>query len=343
MTRRSRPIQRHVLASVLTLAAVNAATAADLVWPTPNRAAEEGRPYAEFVQPTESGLVESGLFGCGRSSGSQFHEGLDLRPLRRDQKGEAADPVFAMLPGEVRYANHSPGSSNYGRYVIVEHREDGLNFISLYAHLSSIDAGARIDAAVTAGQPLGIMGRSAGNAPIPRERAHVHVEMGFWLSRNFQTWYHGKKFPNKNEHGAFNGMNVVSFDFLDFVERRRAGEVRGVREYVARLPTAVTVFVRSPRVPDFVERYPGLLGAALPAEDIAGWRIDFTWFGLPKAWWPVVSAEAEAHKTAGREIVFADGALLGRFPCQRVVRTRNGRHLIGPKLQDALDILFAGL
>jgi peptidoglycan LD-endopeptidase LytH len=313
---------------------------ADLVWPTPNRAADEHRPYAEFVQPTESGLVESGLFGCVRTNGHQFHEGLDLRPVQRDQRGEAADSVFAMLPGVVRHANTAPGASNYGRYVVLEHQDDGLSFISLYAHLLTVAAEVRSDVRLPAGQTIGIMGRSAGARPIPKNRAHVHVETGFWLTRDFQRWYDQRKFPNANEHGVFNGMNIVSFDFLDFVEHLRAGDVRTVREYVLRQPTAATVVVRSKRVPDFVTRHPGLVTA--PLEDIAGWQIEFTWYGLPKAWRPLGAEDPAVATVTGRAIVFAEAALLERFPCQKVVSLQGGAHVPGPKLQEILDLLFTG-
>lgn len=334
---------RSLLHCIALLAAVGATCGlpgADLVWPTPNPAVAAGGTYADFVQPTESGLVESGMFGCVRTSRQQFHEGLDLKAVQRDKRGEATDPIFAMWAGTVRYASAQPGASNYGRYVILEHVDGDLNFISLYAHLLSIAPGTSPGVAVTAGQPLGVLGRSAGNSPIPRDRAHVHVETGFWLSTGFQRWYDAQKFGSANVHGVFNGKNLVGFDFLDYVERRRAREVAGVRDYVSRLPVAATVIVRSTGVPDFVARYPALASAPPPTGDIAAWQIDFTWFGLPKAWRALGPDDPEAKKVSGREIVFADAALLERFPCQKLVRWREGRAMFGPRLQETLDILF---
>src|SRR5579859_7545679 len=93
----------------------------DPAWPTPNRAWAEGRPIRDFIQPTESGEAESGCFGCVRSNGYQFHEGIDLKPVRRDARGEPLDQVFAMLPGVVCYVNLRPGESTYGRYIVIEH------------------------------------------------------------------------------------------------------------------------------------------------------------------------------------------------------------------------------
>lgn len=332
---------RMVFCIAAWLAAQVVANAQELVWPTPRPALEQGRPYADYIQPTESGTTESGMFGCVRTSGRQFHEGLDLRPLNRDRRGEATDPVVAIGPGVVRHVNAVSGLSNYGRYVVVEHTEFSPAVISLYAHLGAVSSGVQVGSRVEAGTQLGIMGRSASTG-IPRERAHLHLEIGFWLGRGFLTWYAGQKFPSKNEHGLFNGMNVVSLDFLDYMEQRRRGGVGDLREYLQTLPTAATVVVKSRAVPDFVQRYPELIQAAPPASGIAGWRIEFSWFGVPKAWWPLDAAEAAAVQGAGTIVVFHDRAILDRHPCQSVIRTRGGGVSPGNKMQDVLDIIFTG-
>lgn len=331
----------RAVAFLVSAVAAVCALGADPVAPTPNPATFGGGAPAAFVQPTESGLTESGLYGCVRTGGRQFHEGLDLFPLQRDKRGEPADPVFAILPGTVAYFNAKAGASNYGRYVVVEHTAESPAVISLYAHLQSVAPDLRIGQPVHAGQTLGLMGRSAATS-IPRERGHLHLETGLWLSRRFQTWYDAKKFPTRNEHGVFNGMNVVAFDILDYVERKRAGDVRGLADYLVRQPTAATIVVRSTETPDFVRRYPEFLRADVPAAGVAGWRIEFAWFGLPKAWWPLDAIEMAAARGGPEEIVFHDEALLDRFPCQGVIRIRKGRVEPGPRLRDTLDIVFQG-
>ena len=332
---------RTIFLLAASVAAPLVASSQDLLWPTPRPALEAGRPYAEFIQPTESGTVESGMFGCGRTSGRQFHEGLDLSPLQRDRRGEATDPVKAVAAGVVRHVNASPGSSNYGRYVVVEHPDLVPNVITLYAHLASIAPGLQAGNRVEAGTQLGVMGRSASSG-IPKNRAHLHLELGFWLGRGFQTWYDGRKFGSRNAHGLFNGMNVVSLDFLDYMEQRRRGSVSDLRGYIQTLPTAASVVVKTRIIPDFVQRYPELVQAAPPASGIAGWRIEFAWFGVPKAWWPLDEHEAAAVQGDDTAIVFHDAALLERYPCQSIIRSRGGVATPGPKMRDALDIMFAG-
>jgi murein DD-endopeptidase MepM/ murein hydrolase activator NlpD len=169
-----------------------------LAWPTPNTAYIEGKPLDAYVQPTVSGEVESGLFGGVRSEGLKFHEGIDLLPLKRDAAGEATDPVFAIMDGIVRHVSTLPGNSSYGRYIVIEHPGATPAFCSLYAHLKS--AAVQIGDRVARGQTIGVMGRSAGGYGIPKERAHLHLEMALVITEYFQRWYDEQKIgsPNKN-------------------------------------------------------------------------------------------------------------------------------------------------
>ena len=191
---------------LLTVLCVPFQAHASLIWPTPNPAFQNGKPVEAYVQPTESGRVESGLFGCVRNGGSRFHEGIDLYPIKRDGSGEAVDPVYAVLPGRVVHANRNSGYSTYGRYVVIEHDQETPAYHTLYAHLASVGDAIIPGARVESGYVLGIMGRSA-NYTIPRSRAHVHFEIGFRLTDDFEKWYTDQKFDSQNRHGIWNGMN----------------------------------------------------------------------------------------------------------------------------------------
>ena len=109
-----------------------------LIWPTPNPAFQEGKPLETFIQPTSSGKIESGLFGCVRNNGHKFHEGIDLYPLHRDQYGEAKDVIYSVLPGRVVHVSKVAGHSSYGRYVVVLHDAEAPSFHTLYSHLASV-------------------------------------------------------------------------------------------------------------------------------------------------------------------------------------------------------------
>jgi murein DD-endopeptidase MepM/ murein hydrolase activator NlpD len=71
----------------------------------------------------------SGSFGCVRDNGQRLHEGLDIRHLQTDRRGEPTDPVMATADGTVVYFNTKPSLSNYGNYMVVRTSWRALKFI----------------------------------------------------------------------------------------------------------------------------------------------------------------------------------------------------------------------
>ena len=68
-------------------------------------------PGAElkFFAPTEPDKPwTSGSFGCVRDYGHRMHEGLDIRHLQTDRRGEPTDPVMATADGTVVYISTRP-------------------------------------------------------------------------------------------------------------------------------------------------------------------------------------------------------------------------------------------
>jgi len=311
-----------------------------LVWPTPNRAFQLGKPIEAFVQPTSSGRIESGLFGCVRNGGAKFHEGLDLFPVERSRRGEALDPVYAILPGTVVHISRTAGHSSYGRYIVVRHDGEAPAFHSLYAHMASIDSGLKVGSRVSAGAELGIMGRSAAGYSIPRSRSHVHLELGFKLSDDFQTWFDRQKFGSKNRHGNWNGMNLVSVDPLDFYRSMRAGEVSGFHDYLKRLPVAARIRVHSSKVPDFVRDYPALVTRPYQGRNLVAWDIAFTQFGVPKEWTPRFSEEKPGGRAGEVRVLTYNPQLLKAQSCRRMIRLGGRVPTIAPGTVTILKKLF---
>ncbi|MDE3084724.1 MAG: M23 family metallopeptidase [Verrucomicrobiota bacterium] len=313
----------------------------ELAWPTPNRAWLEGRPIRDFIQPTESGEPESGCFGCVRSNGYQFHEGIDIKPVRRDSRGEPLDDVFAALPGVVRYVNLRPGESSYGRYIVLEHPSVTPAIYTLYAHLASVAPGIAPGAQVQRSQVIARMGHSAGGYAIPLARAHLHFEMGVMVTRDFQSWYDWKKFRSPNEHGIWNGMNLMGFDPLDFLRKFRARQVSGFQDYFSKMQPAVRVRIATKTVPDFVARYPSLLTRPLPpGSAVAGWEITCNWTGLPFAWTPLTPAEVAGLASNQPMIAWADFDLQRYHHCKSIVRVRGSGYVPGTDLGIVLQQLF---
>src|SRR5450432_2234983 len=120
--------------------------------PTANRALFETGGEEKFFVGTVGKTWSSGCFGCVRSDGWQMHEGLDIRCLQRDKRGEPTDPVMATADGTVCYISTKPSLSNYGNYIVVRHQVEGLEIYSLCAHLSAIAPGLKVGQSVKSGQ-----------------------------------------------------------------------------------------------------------------------------------------------------------------------------------------------
>jgi murein DD-endopeptidase MepM/ murein hydrolase activator NlpD len=334
-------MKQFLLAGALLFSALAHAQRIEIGWPTPNPAYFEGRPITDFIQSTASGEIESGLFGCRRSGGAQFHEALDLKPVKRDRHGEPTDPVFSVMNGVVRYIGRIPGNSSYGRYIVLEHMDVEPAIYTLYAHLAAIAPGLSIGAMVTRGQELGTMGRSSSTQAIPRDRAHLHFEMGVMLSREFQSWYDWKKFGSHNQQGLWNGMNLMGFDPLDFFNDFRARRVDTFRDYFAHMQTAVRLQIATRRTPDYVMRYPSLLVKPLPADGlIGGWEIRVNEMGLPFSLTPLTPMETIAMATDEVRVVEANETLLKQHRCKSLVFSKRNTWAIGHDLQEVLQLVF---
>ena len=326
------------LVAALIFAPSASAQRIEISWPTPNPAWAQGKGYESWVQPTVSGEPTSGLFGSVRSNGTQFHEGLDLRPVSRDARGEPRDEVTAAMDGIVRNINSHPGESNYGRYVVLEHPGVSPAVYTLYAHLARIEPGLREGQAVQRGQSLGLMGHSS-NGNIPSDRAHMHFEIGLRLTDSFASWYAWKKFGSPNLQGLYNGMNLMGLDPREFLEKWRAHRLDNFTQYLAGLHEAVRLRVATSRMPDFIVRYPALLRQPVNGL-VGGWEVQCDVTGLPFAWTPLSPAQVAGQRAGSVEILAVDTAALRSFRGKALIRTRSGRPAPGPDLTTMLQLVF---
>jgi murein DD-endopeptidase MepM/ murein hydrolase activator NlpD len=320
--------------------ALHGAERLQLVWPTPSTAWAEGKPPAQWLQHAGSGDPESGGFGGVRSAGTQFHEGIDIKPASRDRKGEPLDDVFAAMKGVVRYVSSAAGDSSYGRYVVLEHPELTPAVYTMYAHLARIAPGVRPGLEVAAGHVLATMGHSSGGYMIPVDRSHLHFEIGVVMTRNFQAWYDRRRFGSRNEHQMWNGMNLVGVDPLTFFNEWRAGRITSMLDVFQRMETAVRLRIATFQTPDFVTRYPALLAKPLPLGPVAGWEIQFNWTGLPFAWTPLAPADVAGLRPGQPRLIEVNAAIERRERSKTLAVSRRGNWTPGKDLETALQLLF---
>lgn len=213
---------------------------------------------------------------------SRMHEGIDVKPIRRDAAGEPLDEVRAIAPGIVAYTSEDPTKSNYGRYVVVAHRIPEGTIYSLYAHLAAVHCkeGQR----VTPASKLGILGYSG--VGLDRVRAHCHLEICLMINAAYDLIV----LPPTNKHGLFNGLNLVGINAADVLLACKNGQPFSLSRYFSQLQEHYRV--RVPAVgtpPDILRRHPflykGKWGKRPAALDIS-----FTQEGVPIAIYPASKA-----------------------------------------------------
>ncbi len=263
---------------------------ANLRLPTANDALfnEDGEAFYQFVDRSFEGKKstpwQGGKFGFvrdprrvgGQIAYARFHEGLDIKPVRRDASGEPLDEVVSMADGRVVHVSNTPSHSNYGRYVVVEHDWGGGPIYSLYAHLNAVKTEA--GAGVRAGDVLGRLGYTG--AGIDKRRAHLHVELTLLWSQDFQKWY-DLRFTTPNHHGIYNGQNLMGLDLADLLLACRKDPSLTVSTFVRQSPPYFEVTVPGRATMEIARRYPWLLDGTAPASAPASWAVTFTAWGLP--------------------------------------------------------------
>lgn len=276
-----------------------------LILPTENQAVFENAPdrFYMYVDRTVDGKTEQalggGLYGftrtpvriAGTEVFTQFHEGADIRPLRYDARGEPLDPVIAPADGRVVHISNTPGNSNYGRYVVIEHTLQGSPYYTLYAHLATITV-ARGDT-VRQGDTIGRIGHTGQG--INKPRSHLHYEFCLIMNRNFAGWFKKNHPESPDVHGIFNGLNLVGLDPIGLTRAVRADPAMTVTHYIrGQTPLFRLVLNDTPRL-DLLRLYPWLIeGAAEPRS--AAWAVTFSSQFIP------MRAEGRADRVAAPAI-----------------------------------------
>lgn len=205
---------------------------------------------------------------------TRFHEGIDIRPLKRDKSGNPLDIVKAIAPGKVVHVNSNSSHSSYGKYVVVEHNWGYGPFYSLSAHL--MDTRVRVGQKVTNTTELGRLGYT-GNG-IDRTRAHVHLELNFLLSDRFKA-FHSKHYRSPNYHGNFNGINLAGIDIAGLYKRHRENPNINIPEFLSRMEVHHKAIVPRKGKMELLSRYP-FLGRNLN-QSSPSWEIHFSRSGIP--------------------------------------------------------------
>ena len=261
----------------------------DLILPTENDAlfSGDGAAFYQYVERNYNGVKstpwQGGQYGfvrdpIGTAGGviyTRFHEGIDIRPLHRDANGDPLDQVRAVADGKVVHTNLVPGYSNYGKYVVVEHRWDGSNYYSLYGHLNSITV--HPGDTVKRGQAIATMGYTG--VGINRERAHVHLELDLMFSPQFEAWHNAFFRNDPNHNGIYNGLNLAGIDVARLYLALRKNPSLTIPEFLNEEETFYKVTLPKSRHFELPRLYPWLLAGK--RNEKSSWEVSFARSGVP--------------------------------------------------------------
>jgi murein DD-endopeptidase MepM/ murein hydrolase activator NlpD len=293
-------------------------------FPTANHALYEAGSDLKFLAPTAPDRSwTTGSFGCVRTDGWQMHEGIDIRSLQHDKRGEPTDPILATAAGTVAYVNAKAGLSNYGKYVVIRHNIEGIEIYSLYGHLSEVASGVTAGKTVHAGEVIATMGRTG--QPIDKERAHLHFEFNLFVNDNFSTWFKKTSPGERNDHGNWNGQNLDGLDPREILEAERPGEKKfSLLTFLRSQTELCRVLVRDTNF-SYLKRYAALVlkNPVAEKEGIAGYEVVLNYNGVAFALMP--RAASEIKGSARVQLVSVNAAEYKANPCRKLVVQRGSR------------------
>lgn len=256
--------------------------------PTDNRALLEGSPEDFYMwvprvfEKEASRPWTAGQYGFVRTLtrtdeegiiATKFHEGLDIKPTKRDRNLNPLDEVRSIANGEVVYVNHRRGASTYGIYIVIKHDWGYGPFYSLYAHLAS--ASVEVGDRVLGGTPIAVMGYTGTG--LNRERAHLHLELCMLSSLDFVQWL-----GTKTLHGIYDGRNLIGIDVASLFIATKEGAEITIPDFLKGASPYFKVSVPRKNALEIVERYPWLKRGDHDAPS-PSWELSFTDSGIPLA------------------------------------------------------------
>lgn len=333
---------RFIFSALLAFLAflANATAALPFQLPTANRAVLDPSGGEKAFAGTPGHPWISGTFGCIRSGGGKFHEGLDIRSVERDRSGEPTDAVRSTADGTVAYVNTRPSLSNYGNYVVIRHSIEGLEIYSLYAHLSAVLPAIKSGQKVKSGEQIAVMGRTSNtHEKISRERAHLHFEITLVVNDRYSVW-HAKNMPeSRNDHGNFNGRNLIGIDpWKLLLDQQRLGTNFSLLHHIQTQPEMCRILVRGSNFP-WVRRYRALYepNPIAEREGTAGYELVLTFNGLPCRIIPRAASQIQSKATYS--ILSVRSEEFANHPCAHLLFKRGQVWTLLPAGERLLNLL----
>lgn len=322
------------------LAAAPAGASEAFRLPTNNRSLLQAGGEGKFFAPTPGRTWTAGQFGCVRSEGTQMHEGIDILSIQKDKKGEPTDEVRAAAAGQVAYVSRKAGLSNYGIYVVLRHRIEGLQAFTLYAHLRAVRANLAPGTTVRAGEAIGTVGRTTNTrTPITRDRAHLHFEIDLLINESFSSWLKKNEPGTRDDHGPWNGRNLLGLDAADiFRQQEKQAEAFSLLEYLRNQREMCRILVPNTSFP-WLKRYPSLIrrNPLAEREGIVAYEVSWNYNGVPFRLVPRARSEVKGALTT--RVLEVDESEFANHRCRKLIFKRGQLWTLTARGLDLIQLL----
>ena len=164
-------------------------------------------------------------------------------------------------------------------------------------------------------------------------------ELDLLVNERYAQWHHLRLGDQRNDHGAFNGRNLLGFDPAAVLrEQARLGAGFSLVRFLQAQPELCRVTVRVPGLA-WARRYPQLVqrNPVAEREGVAGHELALTFNGLPVRIIP--RAASELRSAAKVALLSVNEAEWGRRPCGKLVFKRGQSWTLLARGQELLDLL----
>jgi hypothetical protein len=184
------------------------------------------------------------------------------------------------------------------------------------------------------------MGRTANTVePISKERAHLHFEINLKVNDRFAAWLAASAPGEKNDHGAWNGRNLLGLDpAAIYLGQHEQGREFSLLRFVRTQTELCRLIVRESEFP-WVRRYRPLIlrNPVADREGIAGYEMALNFNGIPFQLIPKAASELSSPERL--QLVSVNEAEQQARPCRKLVVKDGERWRLTPAGRQLVELL----
>jgi hypothetical protein len=185
------------------------------------------------------------------------------------------------------------------------------------------------------------MGRTTNTRePISKERAHLHFEIALFVSDRFPTWYKLHHPGQKNDHGDWNGQNLLGLSPSKlFLAQKRLGAKFSLLEHIRGQTELCRVFIRATDF-NWLRRHPLLIrdNPIAKAEGISGYELSLNYNGVPFELTP--RAAGEVRGDAKWQLLSVNQPEFERAGCRKLVFKKGSKWILTAAGENLLSLLI---